>query len=413
MSENIRWHPISYELGPGTNDLNDVGLTEIAALEFPEPHDHPGRDGRRDHLAFSGYVLEALMGVGRSPESIVWVVSVVGTELSTHTLVFENRNIYRVKLLSDAYDNWLAEFRVEEVSRFENPDLSVPTHGFRQAGCSTERNRVEHFGGIFYNGERINDQERSEQFSSELHAWLRGASPRDWHGQDDRPLKESFIAEAERNASGANVSIDGEQLANTYRRLLHDRGQEDRDGATEEDLARFAEVAGFDLPSELKAVLRIADGCWLGAAYCQMMSAAAIVEAWAEQNRAFEGSTLAYLTTGSTRTDRRTLDIDSTPRWIPLADHKNGAYVGIDLLPGVEGAVGQVIQYDLGESGLGAVVIANDLLHFFQQELDAPIVNIDLFGTGELDEEEEEEIEWVEDSWITLKVHEQMTTRSA
>ncbi len=415
MNGELQWHPISYDSGPETNVLSDVPSTEISAADFPAPHDHSGRPGRVDSPSFANYLLELLHRSGRAPESVVWAVNhVQGTRGLTHCLAFEQRQIYRIIVVSDEYEAWLDRFDAETAELFAPTEHPVPEFWFMEA--SFDNQRVTHIGGFPFesarNGERLDQYERADQFRTDLHAWLRAASPAPWHGQDDRPKKDAFLERSGTDA-GTHVSIDEEQLAATFRRLLTERGQENREGASDADIASFAEIAGFEMPSELQTVLRIANGCYLGSAYCDFMSAAEITAACKSQNEAFDASTFDMLTRFNRNPDSRTLPIDLTPKWVPITDHRSGSYLGIDLLPGPSGKPGQIIFYDRGESGTGAVVLVENLLDFFEHELAGQIVNIDdpipiiIDAEDEFaNEEDDDEFEIVEEPWIWIKLHE-------
>lgn len=404
MSGEFQWHPISYDTGPGTNDLSEIPVTEIVAHDFPAPHERPGgRPEGVDSISFSGSLLELLLESGRSPESVAWAAAhSQGSRGTTHCLIFEQRQVYLIRIISKEYEAWIDSFDAELTERFAPTEHSVPDVWFMHTMYDKQR-VVSGVGGFLFHGEWLDHYERAEQFRTDLHGWLRAASPRRWHGQDDQPKKDAFLDEAAQNA-GPYVAIDNDQLVVTFRRFLGERGQQDRTGASDADISNFADIAGFELPSELQTVLRIADGCYLASGYCDFMSTAAVAAAWESQNSAFEGATFDEVAAYNEDPDPRTLPINLTPRWIPITDHHSGVHVGIDLLPGPNGTPGQIIQYDLGEPGWGAVVIAENLLHFFEQELAGQVVNINEWEAGEIDDSD-----IVEESWIALKFHEERT----
>ena len=416
MNGELTWHPISYDSGPGTDLVAEISFTEIDAPDFPSPQNRSSRHGGPDSLLFANSVLEVLLQLGRSPGSVVWAANHFDDGRGpTHCFVFEQRQIYSIRILSDEYEAWLDLFDTETVERFSKSQHPVPEVWFMSAEIADRR--VMTAGGFPFasarNGEFLDQYERAEQFNSDLHEWMRAASPAVWHGQDDRPKKDEILREAAQNA-GSYVAIDQQKLEETFERLLIERDQMNHRPTTDADIAQFEQITGFEMPSELQAVLRIADGCYLSSGYCDFMSAAAITSAWARQNEAFDGSTLERLTRFNRNPDSRTLPIDISPKWIPITDHRSGAYVGIDLLPGPNGTPGQLVHYDLGESGAGAVVLVDNLLEFFEHELAGRIVNIGdpipliIDDVDEWEnEEDDEEVEIVEESWISIKLHEQ------
>lgn len=415
MSGELHWYPISYDSGSGGNDLSEIKRTEIAAPDFPVPRQSSWSEGV-DSLSFAESVVEVLRLSGRTPESIVWAVPHVDAIRGLAScFVFEQRQIYSVGFVSVEYETWLDRFDAETAERFASSGHPVPEFWFMEASLSNQR--VTSVGGFPFesarNVERLDQYQRAQQFRTDLHGWLHAASPSLWHGQDDQAKKNALLDDAKGNA-GSHVSIDEELLAVTVRRFLAERGLESREGANETEIAEFARVAGFELPSELQTVLRIVDGCYLASGYCDFLSTMAVTSQWKHQKDIFDASTFNSLTKYNRNPDSRTLPIDLTPHWIPITDHRSGRYLGIDLLPGTNGRPGQIISYDLGESGAGARVVVGSLLEFFEHELAGKIVNIGdpavmiLDDTDEWeDEEDDEETEIVEESWIDLKLWEQ------
>lgn len=397
MASELSWHPISYDSGPPAGGLAAVTATPIPAPHFPEPQKatgRPGELGRVDGLLFAPAALDVLHDAGRKPESVIWVIA---HSEKHHCLVFEARQIYCVTIISPTYEAWLDAFRAEDVARYSSTPHVAPETFF--IGSGIQSGAVSSFGSIFYEGEWRNPEQRVDQYRTDLHGWLRAASPMLWHGQDGRPEKEAFIADALANASGRSASVDADQVAAAYRRLHSERELEPRAGATDADFAEFAEATGFEIPEELKVVLRIANGCNLASGFCDFMSVQEIVSTWQNGSAVFDEWTLSQLTANCTAPDDRTLALENSPFWIPITNEQTGNQVGIDLLPGPSGVKGQIIYYGVEESHDGVVVIAEDLLDFFNQELAGKIVNMDLFEPGVQDQQ----IEWVDESWISLK----------
>jgi len=76
------------------------------------------------------------------------------------------------------------------------------------------------------------------------------------------------------------------------------------------------------------------------------------------------------------------LPIYTTPHWIPLVDERSGNFAALDLMPGPNGSIGQIIYFGPEESR-SLKVLATDLGDFLHKQLD--YVRVEIEETGEFD----------------------------
>ncbi len=167
-------------------------------------------------------------------------------------------------------------------------------------------------------------------------------------------------------------------------------------GASDAQIDAFERAIGCALPVELRALYRWHDGqstgdgpyvigLFFGLPFLPLASAidhwrlaSAPNPAWSAAYEAEAAPGYSCLPSGTVK------QASSNPAWIPLADDASGAYLGLDLDPDKEGAVGQVISF--GGKEFIRVQIATSLALFLTNLLD--LYETDQYELVEQDDDE-------------------------
>lgn len=116
-----------------------------------------------------------------------------------------------------------------------------------------------------------------------------------------------------------------------------------RAGASDEDLDKAQRVMNVTFPDELVAFYQISNGADAAIFGHDVYSLDDMIKVWREWKSIFDGWTVEDLF-GNTEPDGKlTLGMYTNPRWLPLVDMQQSAYLSFDLMPGPGGVLGQII----------------------------------------------------------------------
>ena len=194
--------------------------------------------------------------------------------------------------------------------------------------------------------------------------WMLGGRPGRWLGLLDAPKKAQFLEE--QLAKNSSVSqANPTAAAEEWRLLLEVEGTTGADPLTDAELEDFVAATGLDMPAELEAVLRVANGA--PQSLTEFMGSKDIIRVWNEWKGAFDSSTLEDLTSHYKSPTGEAVGMYCNPRWIPLVDERSGNFAAIDLAPGEAGQAGQIIYFGADESH-SIRVIATDLADLIRRQ---------------------------------------------
>lgn len=178
------------------------------------------------------------------------------------------------------------------------------------------------------------------------------------------PKKAQFLED--QLAKNSSVSqADPVAAVEEWRTLLEVEGTAGGDPLTDAQLEEFVATTGLDMPAELEAILRVANGAArLG---INFMGSDEIVHQWKEWKVIFDSWPLVDLTDSYKCPTDEVVAIYCNPPWIPLVEERTGNYAAIDLLPGENGRAGQIIYFGADES-LSLRVIATDLTDLLRRQ---------------------------------------------
>ena len=200
--------------------------------------------------------------------------------------------------------------------------------------------------------------------TDDMAEWMIGGIPSRWKALFDAPKKAQFLED--QLAKNSSVSqADPVAAVEEWRTLLEVEGTAGGDPLTDAQLEEFVATTGLDMPAELEAILRVANGAArLG---INFMGSDEIVHQWKEWKVIFDSRPLVDLTDSYKCPTDEVVPIYCNPRWIPLVEERTGNYAAIDLLPGENGRAGQIIYFGADES-LSLRVIATDLTDLLRRQ---------------------------------------------
>ena len=70
-----------------------------------------------------------------------------------------------------------------------------------------------------------------------------------------------------------------------------------------------------------------------------------VMKHWSDWKTIFDDWTLAELKGNNYSHEDLTIGMYTNPRWIPLVEKYQAHYVGMDLMPGPKGKIGQIIHF--------------------------------------------------------------------
>jgi len=195
-------------------------------------------------------------------------------------------------------------------------------------------------------------------------SWLLDSRPNRWLGILDAPRKQEFLAGAASPHATA-AAVDPRAAASEWQAYLDLPATVQADPVGSDQLDAFRQAIGVAMPAELEAVLRISNGA--SNLYAEFMSCEQIIRVWQDWQAIFDEWTLDDLTGSFTSPSDEAVGIYFHPRWIPIMEERTGNYPAIDLAPGPQGHVGQIVYFGSDESH-ALRVVARDLTEFIKRQ---------------------------------------------
>ncbi len=336
-------------------DISEFQTIQIPASSLPESVD--------DDLAFGRQLNSILVAHGIEAEGdIVLAVHNLRTSLVKKTVrlkssdiycfVFANRRIYMVDFLSPNYTRWVSKVASGFFDRFPEAEMTG----------------LEILSGLRQSGQGQLTKEDLQLLKSDPATWLQNYFPHTWTAADDKPARQRFLKDAAKNISD-EVDVQDEDVVAAWQQLASQRNLKPKDSASENSFAMFADLTGFEVPAELKALLRESNGSEGAFGFRDLMSIEQITQEWQTWKDIFDGTSVHDLTSHYDAADDRTLSIYTTPFWVPFVEERTGNFIAIDLLPGPAGKRGQIIYFGAEESH-NLRVLADNLVDFLLKETD-------------------------------------------
>ena len=193
----------------------------------------------------------------------------------------------------------------------------------------------------------------------------------DWMIEKNRFIESYVFSESMRQ------EIDIEQICRLWRKLVGivHPNNESVNVVKEPDFEEFEKIANITIPEEVKAIYRICDGLAVSVETeddligNDFLSFDNVVATWKEWNSIFgDFGDLEELANGHPSDGDFTLGYYFLPKWVPIVDNHNGNYIAVDLMPGSEGKIGQIIEYGADISTIRC--LAANLTDYIQKAID-------------------------------------------
>ena len=194
--------------------------------------------------------------------------------------------------------------------------------------------------------------------------WLLASRPPQWLALLDTDLKRDFVEEA-RSQNTTTSAADPEAAAAEWRAFLELPDTVASDPLTDAQREAFTDAVGVEMPVELEAILRVANGA--ANANVEFMGSEQIIQTWQGWQDIFDDWTLEDLTSGYRSPTGEAVGVYWCPGWIPLLDERSGNHPAIDLIPGPKGTRNQIV-YAGAEESFSLRIIATDLADFIRQQ---------------------------------------------
>lgn len=124
----------------------------------------------------------------------------------------------------------------------------------------------------------------------------------------------------------------------------------------------FKTETTLELPPELKLIYRLNNGAERLFFGYDLMPLTKVIQEWHNWKLIFDDWSLEELTGNNYADSHKTLGMYTNPRWIPLIDTIGGNFIGMDLMPGKQGKIGQIITFGADTDTI--TCLANNLNHF-------------------------------------------------
>jgi len=181
-------------------------------------------------------------------------------------------------------------------------------------------------------------------------AYFRRCTPKRFTTDRDAYERSIFLESFEATDS-MHQEFDVAILTELWTRLL--RGRKVVAGLGPRDFSRFKFTTGFELPLQLQAIFAISNGAESAVPYSDslldLMDLDEVLTCWKQSKAIFDEHTIQELCDSTNSDQTVTIGIRATPCRIPFAKYREYGYLGIDLMPGKDGKIGQVVRY--GDDG--------------------------------------------------------------
>ncbi|MFK8186566.1 MAG: SMI1/KNR4 family protein [Phormidesmis sp.] len=209
----------------------------------------------------------------------------------------------------------------------------------------------------------------------ETEAFLRKHAPRLYRQDMEMEKKQLFLDSFQKLDSMQQI-IDPNETAALWQKLTMLKGIDQPPAENvEAAFLDFEQKAKYPLPEEIKSIYRMNDGAPAAFGDLELLPIESVIKEWQNWKMMFDDWTLEELQNGGKTVHGKTLAMYCNPFWIPLIDNISGNYFAVDLMPGKNGQVGQIIAFGADEYEIHC--IADNLNHLLEMTI-ALIENPDL-----------------------------------
>lgn len=194
--------------------------------------------------------------------------------------------------------------------------------------------------------------------------FLQKNAPKSYKLIEERKIKQNYL-DSFQVLDLMQQAIDLEETKSLWQEFITIVDSEDivfNNGADSELFTLFKTETSLSLPPELKLIYSLNNGAEKLFFGFDLMPLDKVIKEWHNWKIIFDDWSLEELT-GNNYSDRnKTISMYTNPRWIPLIDTIGGNFIGMDLMPGNQGKLGQIITFGADTDTI--TYLANNLNHF-------------------------------------------------
>ena len=204
-----------------------------------------------------------------------------------------------------------------------------------------------------------------EELFNKTEWFLKTNAPKSYKIGEERQVKQNYLNSFQ-ILDSMKQEIDLEETKSLWKEFIAVADSEDirlNKGADSDLFTSFETETALLLPPELKLIYSLNNGVEKLFFGFDLMPLTKIVREWQNWKSIFDDWSLEELTGNNYSDSDITLGMYTNPYWIPLIDTIGGNFIGVDLMPGKQGKIGQIITFGADTDTI--TCLAKNLNHFF------------------------------------------------
>lgn len=204
----------------------------------------------------------------------------------------------------------------------------------------------------------------------EAELFLKKNAPKSYKLIEERQIKQNYL-DSFQVIKSMEQKIELEETKSLWQEFITIVDSEDvvlNKGVNSELFTSFKTETNLELPPELKLIYSLNNGGKRLFFGFDLMPLDKVIKEWHNWKLIFDDWSLEELTGNNYSDSNKTIGMYTNPRWIPLIDTIGGDFIGMDLMPGKQGKLGQIITFGADTDTI--TCLANNLNHFLSLSID-------------------------------------------